>query len=745
MNSFEGTKVLMALMGMDIGGAETYVLELCKVLKNRGLDVYVVSNGGIYENELTAHGIKHFHAPLHNKKPANLITSYKTIEKVIRENDINLVHAHARIPAFLCGLLQKKIGFVFVTTAHAHFSNALAYRLLTNFGDASLAVAEDIKENLIQNYRMNSEDVFLTINGINMDTFDANSDYSSIISELGLESHNKTIVNVSRMDKDMSHAAHRLIEIAPSIHEKDPNCRIIIVGGGNDLDAVTAKAEVVNSALNVKKVIVTGTRTDVSKFLGLADIFVGVSRSALEAMAFAKPVILAGGQGYLGLFQPSMKDVAVKTNFTCRGHAEVTQEALRQDILALLDTSEDKTIELGKFAQEMVRSEYSVDKMADDTISLYHAVRKPRKAIDALISGYYGSNNHGDDALLRAIIEDLRNINPNIKISVISKRPKETEGIYNVNTLYRFNLPAIIGALKKTNLLIMGGGSLIQDLTSTRSLIYYVFVMNQAAKNRAKIMLYANGIGPLTQDKNKHRAVDALEKTEEITLRDAGSLKTLEDLRLKNSNVQVTADAAFRFRQADDAGAKVLLDKIHLVGNRYFCVSLRGWRSLKDDFITEMVVFCDHMMEKHGIAPLFIPMQPSNDAEISTKILEKISYKGYYLEDDFTIEEVLAIIGGAEFMIGMRLHSIIYAANAATPVVGLVYDPKVSAMMEDLGQTTYTNLEDISAMRLITLSEKVMGNRAEIVEQLAEKTAVLAEKSEKNVEIAYNIISRDLF
>ena len=55
MNSFEGTKVLMALMGMEIGGAETHVLELCKELKKQGLDIYVASNGGVYEAELIAH------------------------------------------------------------------------------------------------------------------------------------------------------------------------------------------------------------------------------------------------------------------------------------------------------------------------------------------------------------------------------------------------------------------------------------------------------------------------------------------------------------------------------------------------------------------------------------------------------------------------------------------------------------------------------------------------------------------
>ncbi|MDR2166818.1 MAG: polysaccharide pyruvyl transferase CsaB [Clostridiales bacterium] len=745
MNSFEGIKVLMALMGMDIGGAETHVLELCKELKKHGLDVYVVSNGGVYEGELIAHGIKHFRAPLHNKKIKNLVASYLGLRRIIMENDIRLVHAHARIPAFLCGMLQKKLHFTFVTTAHALFSNAIAYRILTNFGDASIAIAEDIKENLVKNYRMRDKSVLLTVNGINIDTFGSKVDFSDILKEFNLEDGHTKIVNISRMDKDMSHAAHRLIEIAPAIFEKNPNCRIIIVGSGNDLEAVAAKADAVNSTLGIRFIIITGTRTDVPKLLASADIFVGVSRSALEAMAAAKPVILAGGQGFLGVFDRQMRDEAVKTNFTCRGHSEVNQENLKRAIFSLMDASPDKIRELGEYAREMVQNDYSVEKMAVDTLGLYTAVRKAKKPIDALISGYYGSNNHGDDALLSAITEDLRKINPDIKIAVISKRPGETKEIYGVDTLYRFNFPGIIRALKRTNLLIMGGGSLIQDLTSTRSLVYYVYVMNQAAKHRAKIMLYANGIGPLKLEKNKRRALAALEKAEKITLRDAQSRQTLDTLGLKNSNVIVTADAAFRFKTADYEGAAALLDDIRLTGKKYFCVSIRGWRSLKEDFVPEMAVFCDYMVEKYGLSPLFIPMQPSNDAEISTKILEKVKNQGYYLEQEFTIQEILAIVAGAEFMVGMRLHSIIYGANVATPVIGLVYDPKVSAMMQGLGQIYYMNPEDVSAMHLITLAEKVMENRDGIAATLAEVTKELEQKSAENAVIAHDIINRDLF
>ncbi|MDR2183147.1 MAG: glycosyltransferase, partial [Clostridiales bacterium] len=512
MNSYEGTKVLMALMGMEIGGAETHVLELCKSLKRRGLDIYVVSNGGVYEEELIRHGVKHFKLPLHNKNPKNLISSYYSLKRIIKENDIGLVHAHARIPAFLCGLLKKRLHFRFVTTAHAHFRNAIAYRLLTNFGEASLAVAQDIKDNLVKNYKMSEDNVYLTINGIDTEKFSAGSiDFSDILREFDIPADCKKIVNISRMDRDMSHAAHRLIELAPQLHEKNPHTRIIIVGGGNDFEAIAEKAENINNALGARHVVVTNTRTDIPKFLAAADIFVGVSRSVLEAMACAKPAILAGGQGYLGIFNEAVLKSAMGTNFTCRGHEEVTVENLQRDLFNLLDASPDKLEELGSFAKRVIDENYSLGKMTDAAITLYDSVRKPKKAIDAVISGYYGSNNHGDDVLLKAITDDLREIHPKIKITVISKRPKETKRIYEVESVQRFNFPRIIATLRKTNLLIMGGGSLIQDLTSTKSLIYYVFVMNLAARARAKVMLHANGIGPLKLAKNQRRAAAALE------------------------------------------------------------------------------------------------------------------------------------------------------------------------------------------------------------------------------------------
>ena len=745
INSFQGTKVLMALMGMEIGGAETHVLELCKALKQRGLDIYVVSNGGVYEAELIRHGIKHFKVPLHNKKPANLLSSYNSLKRIITENGINLVHAHARIPAFLCGWLQKKLDFAFVTTTHLNFNLAVHYKILTNWGDATLAVSQDIKDYLVEHYKMPQENIVVSVNGINTATFHNGIDFSDISAEFNFNPEKKRIVYMSRLEKEISQPAHRLIEIAEEIHAKNENTEIIIIGGGGDFEAIQEKTQAVNTALGKDYIKMTGPRTDVAKFLAASDIFIGVSRAALEAMACEKPTILSGYQGHLGIINKYNLDAAMATNFTCRGHDEVTTENLRRDIFSLLDASPQKLDDLGNFSKNVIQAHYSLDKMADDTLSLYHLVRKSARPTDALISGYYGSNNHGDEVILEAITADLRRVNPNINISVISKRPKETRIAYNVDAFHRFNFPLIIRAMRRTNLLVMGGGSLIQDLTSTRSLIYYCFVMNTAAKARTKIMLYANGIGPLHHEKNKARAVNALEKAEQITLRDEHSHRTLQDLGLQNSNVLVTADAAFRFANENPNAGRHLLDKIGLTGKRYFCISLRNWKTLPENFITEMAVFCDYMNTKHGLSPLFIPMQPSNDAEISTQVIENSKKQGYYLDENFTIEEILSVVAGAEFLVGMRLHAIIYGAITQTPVIGLAYDPKVTAMFTDLHQKYFLNLEKVSSGRLIDFAQEILPRREEIAEELQYITRPMAEKAKKNADIAHDIISRDLF
>ena len=145
-------KILMATMGMNIGGAETHILELSKELKHQGHDVIIVSNGGVYVPEIEAAGIRHYQAPMHRRGFREMRRSRTILRDIISRERPDVVHAHARIPAFLCGSLQKRMGFPFVTTAHWVFDTSGILRYLTNWGQRTVAVSEDIKEYLIREY-----------------------------------------------------------------------------------------------------------------------------------------------------------------------------------------------------------------------------------------------------------------------------------------------------------------------------------------------------------------------------------------------------------------------------------------------------------------------------------------------------------------------------------------------------------------------------------------------------------------
>ena len=292
-------KILLVTMGMDIGGAETHILELAKELKRRGNDVFVVSNGGKYVKELEDSKIEHIYAPLNNKKIKNVITSYKTLKKIIKEKDIDLVHSHTRISSFICGILKKKLKFPYVTTAHWTFKVTPLLKVITDWGENVVAVSEDIKEYLIKNYGINPENIFVTVNGIDTEKFSKDIDYVDIKKEFDLKDNTNRIVYISRLDESRALVAKQLVNIAEDLDKQIENLEIVIVGGGDVFDEINAKANEINQKLGKKLIIMTNARTDINKFAVCGDIFIGVSRAALEAMACEMPTMVAGNEGYL--------------------------------------------------------------------------------------------------------------------------------------------------------------------------------------------------------------------------------------------------------------------------------------------------------------------------------------------------------------------------------------------------------------------------------------------------------------
>ena len=261
------------------------------------------------------------------------------------------------------------MNFPYVTTAHWTFKVTPLFKLMTNWGENVVAVSDDIKEYLIKNYDVNSENIFVTVNGIDTEKFNKNIDYSDIKKEFELKDNTNRIVYISRLDESRALVAKQLVNISEKLNEKIDDLEIVIVGGGDVFDEINQKANEINQKLGKKLIIMTGARTDINKFATSGKIFIGVSRAALEAMACEQPVIIAGNEGYLGIFDESKLDKGIETNFCCRGLEMSNEEFLLKDVLELMNSG--KKEEYGKYNREIVKKYYSVGKMADDTEKAY--------------------------------------------------------------------------------------------------------------------------------------------------------------------------------------------------------------------------------------------------------------------------------------------------------------------------------------------------------------------------------------
>jgi polysaccharide pyruvyl transferase CsaB len=206
-----------------------------------------------------------------------------------------------------------------------------------------------------------------------------------------------------------------------------------------------------------------------------------------------------------------------------------------------------------------------------------------------MMSGYYGFNNSGDDAILGAIIEKLRDKKSDIRIIVLSRTPKITSNTHNVASINRLNILSVIRHMKRTRVLIKGGGSLIQDGTSTRSLVYYVMLMFLSKRYGQGLMLYANGIGPVIKEKNRSRAKKALDICDYITLREPDSMEELKRLGVNNPHVSLSSDPVLATEPLDGEPLGEILKREGIDRkNGYAVVSLRNWKHKDDNFIKKI-------------------------------------------------------------------------------------------------------------------------------------------------------------
>lgn len=361
---------------------------------------------------------------------------------------------------------------------------------------------------------------------------------------------------------------------------------------------------------------------------------------------------------------------------------------------------------------------------------------------DIVISGYHGFANSGDEALLWAILNTLKQKSPSISVTVLSKTPEETARDYGVRSVNRYNFFKIRKEMKAAKMLIFGGGSLLQDATSSKSLRYYLMIIALAQRCGIKTMLYANGIGPIIKKSDKRLTAKVLNKTDLITLRDDKSDEELKKLGVTKPEIIITADPAFTVNSDEALTGQYFIKRAGVPdGTKVCAVSVREWKNSAGDFTRIMASLGDHMVEKYGIYPLFVPMQYPLDMEISKKIMSMMKHEAYLINRNLTVAEMFSVLSGAQVLIGMRLHSLIYATTLEIPAMALVYDPKVSAFMESLSQPYMVNVENITAEEAIKTFDALVAEIPEHKKKLHAANAVLKKKAEENAEYAINLLN----
>lgn len=737
-------KILLATMSLGIGGAETHIVELSEKLTESGYRVYIISNGGVYEETIKNVGIEHIKAPLHTKNPFSLIKSYFKIRKAIILNGIDIVHAHARIPAFICNIICRKLNIPFVTTVHYEFRTSFLFKKFTRWGSYTLSVSRDVQDYLIQNYNYDKTRAGITVNGINTRTFHPMEKDSGIMSELSISEDDFVIGTVCRIDRGSSKTAFMLADIANKLDEEINNLKIVITGGGNQFERLSEKVRAVNKKAGRKLIHLTGPRSDINKLLSVMDIFAGISRAALESMAMAKPVVLCGDMGYLGIMDEESRNMAMDTNMTCRGMSSPSNIKLQTDLILLYENIEIRQSN-SKLNLETVRENYTVDRMSRDAIEMYNKAVSEMNGLPrtyhAVLSGYYGFENSGDEAMLSSIINELRSEKSDVRLLVLTKRPSETKQKYKVDAIGRSNPLSLIKAFKHAGTLISGGGNLIQDLTSFQSMLYYTGLMKYAFMHGMKVMLYANGIGPLQRKLSRKIAGRILDKTDVITVREPNSYEILNKIGVHNPYISITADPVMGLELSADVNIAEIISGFDIpMEGKKAIFSVRPWKGLEYKFNHVFAKIADYLYEEHKLIPVFVPMHSKKDTKVCQDIIAMMKNKAYLVENESSAMDLITITSEAELVIGMRLHSLIYASVARIPVIGIVYDPKVRYFIELMDQEDGGLIENIEFDDLKTRAETILNDRDKYIERISSKMDRLKKQCKRNAEIAVRLI-----
>jgi polysaccharide pyruvyl transferase CsaB len=372
-----------------------------------------------------------------------------------------------------------------------------------------------------------------------------------------------------------------------------------------------------------------------------------------------------------------------------------------------------------------------------------------------VISGYFGFNNTGDEALLNSTIIEIKNNLTDCNICVISHDVARTKQIHNVNAVDRMDFNAISDVISISDLVILGGGGLFQDhhkmniadlfSQSGYGTVSYAIVPLIAKMHNKPVFYFAQGIGPLFSRESRSFVHFASQLADFITVRDLESEVLLKELCISDDKILLTADPAIKLKLASEESVnRIFIKETIPFSDNYVCVSVRSWidKSIEDSYKKAIAKALDKFVEQKNIYFLFVPFQiheyGDDDYVVSKEIIEMMKNKSkcYVLENVYDPTETAKIVSKSLFVIGMRYHSILLSINSHTPFIAISYDQKVTSLVKETGLSGYClDFNSIDPEILLDKLESILDESSSFKSILKNTHETLVRRCEINYQI----------
>ena len=706
-------KVIHLISGGDSGGAKTHVLSLLQNLNQTITAQLVCFRDGPFAEEARSRGI-----PTEIMGGNNIPRLQRQLKAYIRAGGYQLIHCHGSRANMVGALLRRSTGLPVVSTIHSDYRldymgrplsrltfgtiNAWALRHL----DYRIGVSDAMVDLLIS--RGFPPDRFYAIyNGIDFTPPPAQGERLPYLRSLGVDADEDSVVVgiAARLNpvKDMA----TLVRGYAAACRTCPRLRLVIAGEGPEREKLGALAQ----ELGVNVTFAGWISGGMDQFYSALDI------NALTSLSETFPYALTEGARFRlatvasavgGI--PDLIDSGVNGCLFQPGDWQTLGEHL-----AALGSNDTLRRQLGEKLYEKASSKFSIQKTVDTQLHIYQEILRRHSRLKTtrdgvVICGAYGRGNAGDDAILEAILQEMALIDPDMPATVLSKEPKSTRLAYRVRSVSRTNMFAWHSAMRHAKLYINGGGSLIQDVTSRRSLWFYLLNIAVAKRCGCKVQMYGFGIGPVTRENHRRLAARVLNRyVDVITLREPDSREELRAMGVTKPEILLTADPALTLRKAeDDQIDSVLLRAGIPPQGRYLCFALRQWRGFEEK-APLFGAAARYAYKTYGLIPVFTAVEKHLDPAAARLAAQGLDIPHYFLDDAGGAGTIIGALSRMEAVVSMRLHALIFAAGQGIPLAGVVYDPKVSAFLRYTGQDNFTNLEDLTEAALRAMIDRAVG------------------------------------